>query len=84
MIGRNFLDVIVKERRVKIRICSVCIQNRLPLTVLISPLWAITRKGCARSHEGNVFVLKRECTRAIALPVRGPGIGERSRATVPT
>ena len=40
------------------------IQLRLPLTVLISPLWAIIRNGCASGHDGNVFVEKRECTSA--------------------
>ncbi|OPZ93134.1 MAG: hypothetical protein BWY72_02472 [Bacteroidetes bacterium ADurb.Bin416] len=43
-----------------------CIQKRLPLMVLISPLCPNRRKGCARSHVGKVLVLKRECTRAIA------------------
>ncbi len=32
------------------------IQLRLPLTVLISPLWASMRSGCASGHDGNVFV----------------------------
>ncbi len=32
------------------------IQLRLPRTVLISPLWASVRNGCASGHEGNVFV----------------------------
>ena len=27
-----------------------------PFSVLISPLWARMRKGCARSHCGDVFV----------------------------
>ncbi|MNU04641.1 hypothetical protein D3C72_2491380 [compost metagenome] len=40
------------------------IQLRLPLTVLISPLWAMVRKGCAKGHEGNVLVEKREWTMA--------------------
>ncbi len=35
------------------------IQLMLPRTVLISPLWAIMRKGCARSHVGKVLVEKR-------------------------
>ena len=43
------------------------IQARLPLMVLISPLWASMRKGCARLQVGKVLVLKRECTRARAL-----------------
>ena len=37
------------------------------MSVLISPLWAITRYGCASGQLGNVFVEKRECTSAIAL-----------------
>ncbi|MDF2554570.1 MAG: hypothetical protein K0R60_465 [Microbacterium sp.] len=32
------------------------IQLRLPLTVLISPLCASIRSGCASGHDGNVFV----------------------------
>ena len=46
------------------------IQLRLPLTVLISPLWAISRYGWASSHAGNVFVEKREWTSARALVTR--------------
>ncbi len=34
----------------------------LPRSVLISPLCASSRYGCARSHVGNVLVEKRECT----------------------
>ena len=32
------------------------IQLRLPWTVLISPLCAIIRNGCASGHDGKVFV----------------------------
>ena len=32
------------------------IQLRLPCTVLISPLCAIMRNGCASGHDGKVFV----------------------------
>jgi hypothetical protein len=32
------------------------IQFRLPWMVLISPLCAIMRNGCASGHDGNVFV----------------------------
>ncbi len=46
------------------------IQLMLPISVLISPLWAITRNGCASSQLGNVFVEKRECTSASALVKR--------------
>ena len=42
------------------------IHPRLPRMVLISPLWASMRKGCARLHVGNVFVEKRLWT--IARP----------------
>src|SRR6476619_4604649 len=42
------------------------IQLRLPLTVLISPLCATERYGCASGHDGKVFVENRECTSAIA------------------
>ena len=47
------------------------IQLMLPRSVLISPLWAIIRYGCASSQLGNVFVEKRECTSASADFVRG-------------
>ena len=43
------------------------IQLRLPRIVLISPLWHKKRKGCAKLHVGKVFVLNRECTKAIPL-----------------
>ena len=46
------------------------IQLTLPISVLISPLWAITRYGWASSQLGKVFVEKRECTRPIALSIR--------------
>ncbi len=36
--------------------CRARIQFRLPCTVLISPLWAIIRNGCARGQDGKVFV----------------------------
>ena len=42
------------------------IQLTLPISVLISPLWQITRYGWASSQLGNVFVEKRECTSASA------------------
>ena len=38
------------------------IQLRLPLTVLISPLWAMVRNGWASGQDGNVLVENRECT----------------------
>ena len=46
------------------------IQLTFPRSVLISPLWAIIRYGCASSQLGNVFVEKREWTRASALVIR--------------
>ena len=47
------------------------IQFRLPLTVLISPLWAIIRNGWASSQAGNVLVENRECTTTSALAISG-------------
>ena len=41
------------------------IQLQLPSRVLISPLWHMARLGWARSHDGKVFVEKRECTIAM-------------------
>ncbi|CNH05847.1 Uncharacterised protein [Mycobacterium tuberculosis] len=46
------------------------IQFSLPVTVLISPLCAMRRNGCASGHDGNVFVEKRECTMPRALVSR--------------
>ncbi len=46
------------------------IRLRLPRTVLISPLCATKRNGCASGHDGNVFVENRLCTNAIALSRR--------------
>ena len=46
------------------------IQLRLPRTVLISPLWAIIRKGWASGQEGKVLVEKREWTRATRVAMR--------------
>ena len=46
------------------------IQFRLPLAVLISPLWAIIRNGWASSQAGKVFVENREWTTARALAIR--------------
>ncbi|MNY16219.1 hypothetical protein D3C86_1494730 [compost metagenome] len=34
-------------------------QLRLPVMVLISPLWARKRNGCANGHFGSVLVEKR-------------------------
>ena len=48
-----------------------CVQRARKLRALLcsevlwaSPLWQRARKGCARAHEGKVFVEKREWTRA--------------------
>ncbi len=43
------------------------IQFSLPCTVLISPLWAMTRYGWASGQDGKVFVENRECTSARAV-----------------
>ena len=42
------------------------IHPTLPRSVLISPLCATKRNGCARSQVGKVLVENRECTTAIA------------------
>ena len=53
------------------------IQLRLPLTVLISPLCAISRYGCASGQDGKVLVENRECTRASSVAKRAVGqVGE--------
>ena len=39
-----------------IRISWLFIQLTLPFSVLISPLWASIRNGCASHHCGKVFV----------------------------
>ena len=46
------------------------IQLRLPMTVLISPLWAMNRNGWASGQLGKVLVEKRECTTASAEAIR--------------
>ena len=46
------------------------IQLRLPITVLISPLWAMNRNGCDSGQLGNVLVEKRECTTPTADSTR--------------
>ena len=47
------------------------IQFLLPRIVLISPLCAMNRYGCASGQDGNVLVENRECTSAMALSTRG-------------
>ena len=61
---------------------------RLPRMVLISPLWATNRNGCASGHDGKVLVEKRECTSAIALSSRSSrrsvkNAGSCSGVTIP-
>ena len=52
----------------------------LPVSVLISPLCAMSRYGCASGHAGNVLVLKRWCTSASADSTSGiVQIGEHRR-----
>jgi hypothetical protein len=57
------------------------IQLRLPMTVLISPLWASMRYGWASGHDGKVLVENREWTSASAESIRSSA---RSRNTSPT
>ncbi len=57
------------------------IRFRFPRTVLISPLWATNRNGCANGHDGNVFVEKRLCTTAIALVTRRSRRSRKKRAS---
>ena len=51
-------------------------QLRLPWMVLISPLCASRRNGCANGQLGNVLVEKRECTMATLAFMRS---SDRSR-----
>ncbi len=46
------------------------IQLRLPITVLISPLCAMNRKGWLSGQLGKVLVENRECTTATAVAIR--------------
>ena len=46
------------------------IQLRLPMTVLISPLWAMKRNGWESGQLGKVLVENRECTTASADATR--------------
>ena len=47
------------------------IQLMLPVSVLISPLCAMNRYGCASGHDGKVLVLNRWCTSASADSTSG-------------
>ena len=60
------------------------ILSTLPRIVLISPLCTIKRFGCARSQLGLVFVLKRECTIAIADSKSGSCRSSKNRRSCPT
>ena len=65
MIGRiSLISGILGEESTLSR---ASIHPRLPRIVLISPLCASRRKGCARLQVGKVLVLKRECTKASPL-----------------
>ena len=57
------------------------IQFRLPRTVLISPLCAMYRYGCASGHDGKVLVENRECTRAIAVSYRSSVRSGKNRSS---
>ena len=46
-------------------------QLRLPSMVLISPLWASMRKGCASGQRGKVLVEKRWWNTQIAVSSEG-------------
>ena len=48
-----------------------CAQARLPLMVLISPLWARKRKGWQSRHFGMVLVEKRSWKTQIELSMSG-------------
>ena len=57
------------------------IRFRLPLMVLISPLCAMKRNGCASGQLGKVFVEKRECTTAIAEATRSSVRSGKTRSS---
>ena len=64
------------------------IQFRLPRIVLISPLWAMYRYGCASGQDGNVLVENRLCTSAMADATRssarsGKKLGNWSGVSMP-
>ena len=65
MIGR--ISLISPSIGVESTLSRASIHPRLPRMVLISPLCASRRKGCASPHVGKVLVLKRECTNANPL-----------------
>ena len=57
-------------RSVSSRASRARMRLRLPRTVLISPLCATNRNGCASGHDGKVLVENREWTMAMALRQR--------------
>ncbi len=57
------------------------IQLRLPMTVLISPLWAMNRNGWASGQLGKVLVEKREWTRPIADSTRSSTRSGKKRSS---
>ena len=65
MIGR--MSLTLPNAGVDSTLSLASIQARLPRMVLISPLCASRRNGCAKLQVGNVLVLKRECTNASPL-----------------
>ena len=67
-IGNNFsTSSFDPKTSVLINASRARIQFSLPVTVLISPLWAMRRKGCASGQDGKVLVENRECTMPSAL-----------------
>ena len=80
---REDLAQVLAELRRLSRPSRARIQLMLPRSVLISPLCAMKRYGCASGQDGNVFVLKRWCTSASAESHVGIGqIGEQRRDLV--
>ncbi|SKZ72266.1 Uncharacterised protein [Mycobacteroides abscessus subsp. abscessus] len=65
--GKIFCAAPSPNSDVSISASRARIQFSLPVTVLISPLCATRRNGCASGHDGKVLVEKRECTRPSAL-----------------
>ena len=65
MMGR--ISLMLPSVSVESTASRASIQARLPRMVLISPLCAMSLKGCANPHVGNVLVEKRECTTARPL-----------------
>ncbi len=57
------------------------IQLRLPMTVLISPLWAMNRNGWASGQLGNVLVEKREWTSPMADSTRSSTRSGKNRSS---